>query len=114
MPTWPLKDAHGKVIADREILAAEVEPWRDLAKHGIPIHFGETGCNRYTPPKVYYAWLSDMLDVINSLHCGWAFWNFRGVAGPLDPDRPGTEYKNWYGHKLDFNMLRIIQSKLKV
>ncbi len=113
LPTWPLKDASGKVIADRETLAAEVAPWKDLAKRGIPIHFGETGCNRYTPPKVYYAWLSDMLDVINDLKCGWAFWNFRGVAGPLDPDRPGTEYKNWHGHKLDFKMLNIIQSKLK-
>lgn len=113
-PAWPLRDAAGKQIADKQTLLAEVEPWRDLAARGIPFHFGETGCNRYTPPKVYYAWLNDMLDVLNSLHCGWAFWNFRGVAGPLDPDRPGTEYKNWYGHRLDFNMLRIIQSKLKV
>ena len=114
LPTWPLEDAHGKQIACKRTLAAEVRPWSDLAKQGIPIHFGETGCNRYTPPQVYYAWLNDMLDVIDSLNSGWALWNFRGVAGPLDPDRPGTEYKNWYGHKLDFNMLRIIQSKLRV
>jgi endoglucanase len=113
-PSWPLKDARGQVIADKQTVAKEYSAWGELARHGVPIHFGEMGCNRLTPPELVYAWTSDTLDMVNSLHSGWAFWNFRGVAGVLDTNRPGTEYRNWHGHQLDFKMLKLLQSKMKV
>lgn len=112
-PGWPLKDAQGKTIADKESVAEEYRSWGDLAKQGIPIHFGEMGCNRLTPPDLVYAWTSDTLDMVNSLHSGWAFWNLRGVAGVLDTNRPGTEFKNFHGHQLDYKMLELLQSKMK-
>ena len=114
VPTWPLKDAQGKVIADKRTIEEQYRPWAEPAQHGVPIHFGEMGCNRYTSPDVVYAWVSDTLDMIGSLNSGWAFWNFRGVAGVLDTNRPGTQYKDWHGHKLDFTLLRILQSKMKL
>jgi len=113
VPNWPLKDAQGKVICDKEKIAEERKPWAELAAHGIAIHFSEMGCNRYTAPAVAHAWYSDTLDMINSLHSGWALWNFRGSNGILDTNRPGTNYKDWHGHKLDFELLQILQAKMK-
>ncbi len=84
LPTWPEKDAQGKIIADKQMIEEKHRPWGELAKQGIPIHFGEMGCNRYTPPEVVYAWFSDTLDVIGGLNSGWALWNFRGPFGVLE------------------------------
>jgi endoglucanase len=114
LPTWPLKDAQGKVIADKSTIEAQFRPWGSLAQRGIPIHFGEMGCNRYTPVEIVHAWFDDTLDMIAGLHSGWALWNFRGPFGILDTNRPGTHYKNWKGHQLDFALLRILQTKMKV
>ena len=114
VPAWPLKDAHGKVVADKQAVVNEFHPWADLGKHGVPIHFGEMGCNRFTPANVVYAWVEDSLDMIASLNSGWGFWTFRGPYGVLDTARAGTKYKDWHGHQLDFTMLRLLQSKMKV
>ncbi len=113
LPTWPLKDAQGKVIADKETIAEQYRSWAELAQHGIPIHFGEMGCNRYTPAEIVHAWFNDTLEMIGGLHSGWGLWNFRGPFGILDTNRPGTQYKNWHGHQLDFALLRILQTKMK-
>ena len=112
-PAWPLLDAQGKVIANKHTIAEQYQAWKELAQHGIPIHFGEMGCNRLTPPNLVYTWTSDTLDMVNGLESGWAFWNFRGVAGVLDTGRPGTETSDWYGHNLDVKMLKLLQSKMK-
>jgi endoglucanase len=113
LPTWPLRDAQGKVVCDRQAIAEQFQPWGELAGRGIPIHFGEMGCYKHTPPEVVYAWFNDALDVIGGLHSGWALWNFRGPFGLLDTEREGTEYKDWHGHRLDFKLLNLLQSKMK-
>lgn len=113
VPTWPLKNAQGKIIEDRQTIEARFHPWGDLAQHGIPIHFGELGCGNHTPPSVAYAWYNDTLDMIGGLRSGWALWNFRGPFGILDTNRTGTRYKNWHGHQLDLTLLNILQSKMR-
>ena len=112
VPTWPLKDAKGHVIADKQTIREQFRSWGKLAQHGIPIHFGEMGCSNHTPPNVAYAWFNDSLDVINGLHSGWALWNFRGPIGILDTEWAGTKYKNWYGHQLDFTLLNLLRTKM--
>jgi endoglucanase len=112
VPTWPLKDAAGKIIVDKQTLVDKFAPWGELAKQGIPIHFGEMGCDKNTPPDVVYAWYNDSLDVISSLRAGWALWNFRGPFGILDTGRAGTNFQKWHGHELDAKLLRILQSKM--
>ncbi len=112
VPTWPLKDANGKIIWDKQMLESKFRPWGDLAKRGIPIHFGELGCSRHTPAAVAHAWYSDTLDMINGLHSGWALWTFRGPSGILDTKRPGVRFKNWHGYQLDSTLLHILQSKM--
>ena len=34
---------------------------------GVPIHFGEMGCYKHTPPEVVLAWFDDTLSVLNDL-----------------------------------------------
>jgi endoglucanase len=112
LPTWPLKDASGAVIVSKQTLVDKFAPWAEPAKQGVPIHFGEMGCYKDTPPDVVNAWFNDSLDVINGLHSGWALWNFRGPFGILDTDRAGTDFKKWHGHQLDYKLLKVLQSKM--
>jgi endoglucanase len=112
-PTWPLKDATGKIVADHAFLADTFRPWSGLAAQGVPIHFGEMGCYKHTPPSVVLAWFNDTLRVVGDLHSGFALWNFRGPFGVLDTERPGTNYKDWHGHKLDSALLTVLQQKMR-
>ncbi|MBZ5563989.1 MAG: cellulase family glycosylhydrolase [Acidobacteriia bacterium] len=111
-PTWPLKDSKGKVIADRKAIADFLRPWRGMAQHHIPIHFGEMGAYKHTPPDVVLAWFDDTLDLMGELHSGWALWNFRGPFGVLDTERAGTKFEDWHGHQLDRALLKLLQSKM--
>jgi endoglucanase len=113
LPTWPLKDKNGADIADRSTIQEGLRPWATLAARGIPIHFGEMGCDHNTPPAVTYAWFNDSLDVINELHSGWALWNLRGTFGIVDSNRKGTKYQDWHGHQLDVGLLDLLKRKMK-
>jgi endoglucanase len=112
LPTWPLKINKGAVI-DRAELAHTFQPWSELAARGIPIHFGEMGCYKHTPPNVVLAWFDDTLSVLGDLHSGWALWNFRGPFGVLDTERRGTKFEDWHGHQLDRALLGLLQKKMK-
>ena len=112
MPTWPLKDDQGKVICDRRTLETLFRPWAALSAQGVPVHFGEMGCYKHTPPEVVLAWLNDTLDVVGELNSGWALWNFRGPFGVLDTGRSGTNFEDWQGHKLDRPLLSLLQKKI--
>ena len=111
-PTWPLKDKEGKIIASRETKEERFRPLKELAGLGVPIHFGEMGCGGHTPPDLVYAWFNDTLDLMKELKAGWALWNFRGQFGIVDTGRPGTKFKDFHGHKLDYKLLQILQSKM--
>ena len=111
-PTWPLKDKEGKTIASREIKEDRFRSLKELAALGIPIHFGEMGCGGHTPPDIVYAWFNDTLDLMKELKAGWALWNLRGQFGIVDTGRPGTEFKNFHGHKLDYKLLDLLKSKM--
>jgi len=111
VPTWPLK-VNGVTI-DRAELARLFQPWGELAAQGIPVHFGEMGCYKHTPPEAVLAWFDDTLSVLGDLHTGFALWNFRGPFGVLDTERPGTKYEDWHGHQLDRALLTLLQKKMK-
>ena len=112
IPTWPLKDARGKVIASRETKQESFRPLKELAGIGVPIHFGEMGCGGHTPPDIVYAWFNDTLDLMKELKSGWALWNLRGQFGVVDTGRPGTEFEDFHGHKLDYRLLALLKSKM--
>jgi endoglucanase len=114
LPTWPLRDDRGEIIYDRRTLGTLFHPWASLATQSVPIHFGEMGCYKHTPPEVVLAWFSDTLDALGELKSGWALWNFRGPFGVLDTERPGTKFEEWQGHQLDRPLLTLLQKKMKV
>jgi endoglucanase len=113
VPTWPMKDEKGNIVCDRQKLEKGFHSWAGLAVRGVPIHFGEMGCYKHTPPEVVLAWFNDTLDVLAELNSGWALWNFRGPFGVLDTERPGTKFEDWQGHKLDRPLLTLLQQKFK-
>src|ERR1700746_3050852 len=81
VPTWPMKNEKGNIVCDRQELEKDFHSWAGLAVQGVPIHFGELGCYKHTPPEVVLAWFNDTLDVLGELNSGWALWNFRGPFG---------------------------------
>lgn len=111
-PTWPLKDKDGKIIANRETKDKQFRPLEKLTELGIPFHFGEMGCGGHTPPEIVYAWFNDTLDMMKNLKAGWALWNLRGQFGVVDTGRPGTDFKDFHGHKLDYKLLDLLKSKM--
>jgi endoglucanase len=111
-PTWPTRDAKGALI-DRAALERTFAPWAEPAAYDIPIHFGEMGCYKHTPPDVVLAWFDDTLSVIGDLHSGFALWNFRGPFGVLDTQRAGTKFEDWHGHQLDRPLLSLLQRKMQ-
>ncbi len=110
LPTWPLKTSDGKTV-NRQFLENLFAPWGEAGAH-VPIHFGEMGCYKHTPPDVVLAWFEDTLGTIGNLHYGWALWNFRGPFGVLDTERKGTKYEDWHGHALDRALLILLQKKM--
>jgi endoglucanase len=113
LPSWPLKDAQGEIVCDRSILNQKFSAWKIELRQGVPIHFGEMGCYKYTPPQIVYRWFDDSLAAIRALGSGWALWNFRGPFGVLDTERAGTKFEDWYGHHLDRALLELLQAKMK-
>lgn len=112
VPTWPLKDREGKMIANRETKKERFRPLKELAGLGVPMHFGEMGCGGHTPPDIVYAWFNDTLDLMKELKAGWALWNLRGQFGIVDTGRSGTEFRDFHGHKLDYKLLDLLKSKM--
>lgn len=52
--------------------------------------------------------MRDLTDLWREINWGWAMWNFRGDFGILDSGR--EEYLDFRGHKLDSQMLELLQA----
>lgn len=108
-PTWPLKESE-KSTWDKERLRRErIKPWKDLEARGVGVHVGEWGPFNRTPHPVSLAWMRDQLDLWKDAGWGWAMWNLRGAFGPLDSGRNDVAYEDFRGHKLDREMLKLLQ-----
>jgi endoglucanase len=112
VPAWPLANGRSKPAIGRDNIDAHFQPWRKLAASHVPIHIGEMGCYKHTPPQAVLAWFDDTLDVMEQLGAGWALWNFRGPFGVLDTERYGTRFEDWHGHSLDRPLLDLLQKKM--
>ena len=108
-PTWPLKNKDGSIQADRQKLEARYAPWGRLAREGIGVHCGECGCYNKTPYPVFIAWFEDVLRILKEHAIGYALWNFRGSFGILDSGRTDIAYEDFQGHKLDRQLLDLLQ-----
>ena len=109
-PAWPLT-LPNKPVMDKERLRKErIVPWQQLEKKGVGVHVGEWGAFTRTPHKVVLAWMRDCLDLWKEAGWGWALWNLKGGFGVLDTRRADVEYEDFRGHKLDREMLSVLQS----
>jgi endoglucanase len=109
-PTWPLHLAEGKVTDKESLRRDRIQPWKELEKKGVGIHVGEWGAFNRTPHPVVLSWMRDCLDLWKEAGWGWALWNFRGGFGVLDSQRADVTYEGFRGHKLDREMLKLLQS----
>ncbi|HWQ90929.1 MAG TPA: cellulase family glycosylhydrolase, partial [Clostridia bacterium] len=109
-PTWPLKDGE-KTICSKEILRqGRIKKWKELEKKGVGVHVGEWGAFNKTPHPVALAWMADCLDLWKEAGWGWSLWNLRGSFGVLDSDRADVKYETFRGHRLDREMLKLLQA----
>jgi endoglucanase len=87
-----------------------LQQWIDLKNTGVPVHVGEWGVYNKTPHDVTLAFMENRLLAMKTAGLGWALWNFRGSFGILDSDRADVNYENYNGHKLDSEMLELLQN----
>ncbi|MEI7728952.1 MAG: cellulase family glycosylhydrolase [Verrucomicrobiota bacterium] len=90
-----------------------LKPWLEIAARGETVFVGEWGCHNRTPHPVALAWMKSWLDNWKEARFGWALWNFRGSFGILDSGRTDVVYEDWHGHKLDREMLTLLQQYQK-
>jgi endoglucanase len=109
-PTWPLQNPNADGATREKLRQQRILPWKQLEQKGVGIHVGEWGTFNQTPHAVALAWMRDCLDLWKEAGWGWALWNFRGSFGILDSDRKDVAYESWQDHKLDRQMLKILQA----
>ena len=109
-PVWPLKIKEGDIWNKERLRHEQIEPWKKLEAEGVGVHVGEWGPFNKTPHGVALAWMRDQLELWKEAGWGWAMWNFRGAFGPVDSGRADVNYEDLRGHKVDREMLKLIQS----
>jgi hypothetical protein len=118
--TWGAKQTTHAVSADGRLLPSPgtnpsqtlvdyLKPWKALTAQGGAVFVGEWGCYNKTPHAVTLAWMRAWLEEWKQARYGWALWNFRGSFGILDSGRSDVQYEDWHGHKLDREMLKLLQ-----
>jgi len=86
-----------------------MEPWEQAAKDGNFVMVGEFGAYQYTPHGIVLDWMEDYLKIWKESNISWALWNFTGSFGVLDSNRKDVAYEDFHGHKLDRQMLDLLQ-----
>jgi aryl-phospho-beta-D-glucosidase BglC (GH1 family) len=98
------------ILGKEWIEKTHLKPWLLLKRMGGDVMVGEWGVYRETPHDVALAWMKDNLELWKKAGIGWALWDFRGEFGVLDSERKDVEYEDWNGHKLDREMLDLLQA----
>ncbi|HEY4150863.1 MAG TPA: cellulase family glycosylhydrolase [Chitinophagaceae bacterium] len=106
-PKWP--GQVGDQYLSRPMLEEYYKPWIALTEQGVGVHCGECGCWNKTPHEVFLAWFGDVTDILRTHRIGFATWNFIGDFGILDSGRADVAYEDWYGHKLDKQLLDLLR-----
>jgi hypothetical protein len=99
----------GELIDRQWLVQKQIAPWKELEAKGVGVVVGEWGCYDKTPHDVVLRWMEDNLINFKQAGWGWALWNFSGSFGVLDSGRPDVAYESYQGHKLDRQMLDLLQ-----
>jgi endoglucanase len=76
----------------------------------VGVHVGEFGVERHTSHATALAWMQDCLELWKEADWGWCLWNLNGELGVIDSNRADVKYEDFRGHKLDRQMLNLLQS----
>ncbi len=114
IPKWPDMrrfDNNGDfTLRNKEDLEQFFSTWASLSENlRVGVHCGEMAVYHKCPHGVAMSWLEDTLSVLKSYNIGWAFWNLRGKFGIMDNGRSDIEMTDYHGHKLDTEMLKLLQ-----
>jgi endoglucanase len=111
VPKWPGAMGKDGYIWDRAKLAEYYAPWGRLFEQGVGVNLGETSGSNMLPHHVFLAWLEDVLSIFKDMGIGFGIWDFIGKSkfGILDSQRADVKYEDWYGYKLDREMLTLLQ-----
>lgn len=110
-PSWPyVSQYNARDQWDEARLYREFERWARFAvEKDIGIHCGEGGVYKHTPHKAVLAWLDATLSVLKQFNIGFSLWNLHGPFGILDSQRADVDYVDYHGHRLDSEMLNLLQ-----
>lgn len=109
-PSNPAGAFQSEAAMDRQWLwDTYVLPWVELKEAGVGVMVGEWGAYNQTPHDVTLRWMEDCLQNFSQAGIGWALWNFRGSLGVMDSGRADVPYEDFRGHKLDRQMLDLLQ-----
>lgn len=86
-----------------------IKPWKAVEASGVGVIVGEWGAFNHTPHDVTLRWAEDCLRNWQQAGWGWALWNFRGPFGILDSERTDVAYEDFHGHKIDRELLKLLQ-----
>jgi aryl-phospho-beta-D-glucosidase BglC (GH1 family) len=107
---YPDPDKNTAIEGKDWLWKKDVAPWLRLQSGGIAVFMGEWGVYNQTPHDVTLRWMKDSLQNFKDAGWGWALWNFRGVFGVMDSGRKDVKYENFEGHKLDREMMNLLQT----
>jgi endoglucanase len=121
VPEWPADiTAEGQTALEKKGVAeflAYYKPWEDAIQDGAKVMVGELGVYNKTPHEVVLRWMESCFKLYKQMNIGWALWNFRGDPtspfGPLDSQREDVTYEDFHGHKLDREMMNLLQKYRK-
>lgn len=87
------------------MLETYYEPWIGLFNKGVGVYCGECGCWNKTPHHVFLLSFSDVMNILGKKNIGFSLWEFIGDFGILNSRREDVNYVDWYGDKLDKELL---------
>ena len=112
-PRWPggNQEVSGRYVSwDRAKLDRHYGMWTALADNfGVGVMCGEMGCYKECPHDIMMAWYKDMMECLKERNMGYAIWSFNGTFGIIDNGRTDIEMEDYNGHKLDRELLTLLQ-----
>ncbi|HZK34119.1 MAG TPA: cellulase family glycosylhydrolase [Bacillota bacterium] len=107
LPAYPGMNWDG-IVWDKAAIREYYKPWRQVQELGAKVHIGEFGCYDKTPNDVALKWFEDILSLYKEFEWGYSLWNFKGSFGIVEHGRPGTQYEDYKGLKVDRRLVELL------
>ena len=108
-PEWPARLMNGSTFGRAE-LEELYAPWGWLISQGIGVHCGEFAVSSKVPHDVALRFMHDQLDIWKRYGIGWTYLSlYGGFTGVMDSNRADVAYEDFHGHKLDRQLLTLLQ-----